>query len=53
MYGYTPACLAKLVQLNQDTRLIRVKSPLEPEAFVVRRMRGTESLSRPFAYRIS
>lgn len=50
MYGYTPASLAKLVQLNQDTRLIRVKSPLEPEAFVVRRMTGTESLSRPFAF---
>ncbi|MEI2432886.1 type VI secretion system tip protein TssI/VgrG [Lysobacter yananisis] len=52
MYGYTPASLAQLVRLNQDTRLIRVKSPLDPEAFVIRRMRGVEYVSRPFAFTV-
>lgn len=48
MYGYTPEALAKVASFNQDTRLIRVKSPLDSELFVVQRFHGTEAVSRPF-----
>ncbi|WP_223807167.1 type VI secretion system Vgr family protein [Montanilutibacter psychrotolerans] len=50
MYGYTPEALARVVRFNQDTRLIRVTSPLSPEPFVVARFQGSEFVSRPFTY---
>ncbi|MFC3552437.1 type VI secretion system Vgr family protein [Lysobacter cavernae] len=52
MYGYTPEALAKVATFNQDTRLIRVKSSLESEPFMVHRMHGTEEVSRPFAFTV-
>lgn len=52
MYGYAPEALAKLAQLNQDTRLVRVKSTLDPEPFVLRSLRGSEEISRPFDFHV-
>ncbi|GHA70152.1 type VI secretion system Vgr family protein [Cognatilysobacter bugurensis] len=52
MYGYTPESLARVARLNQDTRLIRVASPLEADAFIVHRVHGTEALSRPFQFSV-
>jgi len=52
VYGYTPGSLARVARLNQDTRLIRVASPLEADAFIVHRVHGTEALSRPFRFSV-
>lgn len=50
MYGFSPEALAKVAQFNQDTRLVRVKAPLDGDPFVVHRLTGTEAVSRPFAF---
>lgn len=52
MYGYTPEALAKVARFNQDTRLIRVKTTLDSEPFMVHRMLGVEAVSRPFAFTV-
>lgn len=50
MYGYAPEMLARLARLAQDTRLVRVRTTLEGDTFLVHRMRGHEAVSRPFAF---
>ncbi len=50
MYGYSLEQLAKTVKLNQDDRLFRVKSPIDPDPFVVHRFYGTEAVSSPYAF---
>jgi type VI secretion system secreted protein VgrG len=50
VYGFFPEALAKVARFNQDTRLVRVHAPLEGDPFVVHRLTGTESVSRPFSF---
>lgn len=53
MYGNTAAAvLAQVVKFNQDTRLLRVHSPLQPEPFLVHRLYGHEALSQSFAFTV-
>jgi type VI secretion system secreted protein VgrG len=50
VYGYSLEQLADVIKLNQDDRLFRVKSPLDPDPFVVHRFYGEEQLSAPFVF---
>ncbi len=50
MYGYSLEQLANLIRLNQDDRLFQVKSPLDPDPFVVSSFSGEEQLSAPFVF---
>lgn len=52
MYGYSLEQLSKTVRLNQDERLFRVKSPLDPDPFVVHHFQGSEAVSSPFAFHV-
>lgn len=49
MPGYALAQLARAIELDQNDRLIRVRTALDPDPFVVHRMHGQEGLSRPFS----
>ena len=51
MYGYSEM-FGKVVELNQDARLLRVKSAIEPEPFAVRKLKGTETVSNPFEVQV-
>ncbi|MDR1075908.1 MAG: type VI secretion system tip protein VgrG [Xanthomonadaceae bacterium] len=52
MYGYSVEQLSKVIRLNQDERLIRVRTVLDPDPFVVHRFQGSEAVSAPFAFSI-
>lgn len=49
MYGYAADAMSQMARFNQDRRLVAVKSPLDPEPFVVHRLQGTEAVSKPFS----
>ncbi|MFD0738595.1 type VI secretion system Vgr family protein [Lysobacter koreensis] len=51
MYGYSET-FANLAKLNQDQRLVRVRSTIEPEPFAVRAFSGAEPVSRPFEFSV-
>ncbi|MEQ4574429.1 MAG: type VI secretion system tip protein TssI/VgrG [Gammaproteobacteria bacterium] len=44
--------LDAFTRLNQDRRLIRVDTVLDPDTFLVKRFEGSEAVSEPFSYRI-
>lgn len=50
MYGHAAEAMPTMARFQQDRRLIRVSSPIDPEPFVVHRFRGSEAVSRPFAF---
>lgn len=50
MYGHAAEAMPTMARFQQDHRLIRVTSSLDPEPFVVHRFRGSEAVSRPFAF---
>lgn len=52
MDGQHVDAMLTLARLQQDHRLIRINSPLEPEPFVVHRFRGSEAVSQPFSFHV-
>lgn len=52
MHAESLAPLHALTRLQQDHRLIRVDTVLDPQTFLVKRFQGSEQVSQPFAYQI-